>query len=100
MDMKKAGSQNYDSLEGEWLMGNAVANKGAKWPEQIPNHILSILEQHEEDYSLGDVIAICEEIVDLYDQGRGMQATWNEMSVPNLMMSTVTFRNKFARYVK
>ena len=55
----------------ERKMGIAITNKGAKWPTQIPTHILTVLEQREEDYSLKDVIAICEESVGLDDQEEG-----------------------------
>lgn len=80
-------------------MAKAIANKGAKWTEQIPNHILKKLEENGKDYTLGDVIMICEEIIDLYDNGIKTKQTWNGISVPELMMSTVTFRNKFKRYL-
>ncbi|MGE7118859.1 hypothetical protein ACQKIC_01405 [Peribacillus sp. NPDC046944] len=81
-------------------MAKPIASKGVKWIEQIPKHILEKLDQDNIDYSLKDVINICEEIIKLYDNGIETVSTWNGSPVPNLMMSTVTFRNKFKRYVE
>jgi hypothetical protein len=80
-------------------MVNPIANKGSKWPEQIPSHIKKKLEESGDDYTLADVINLCEEIIGLYDNGIETKTTWDGILVPNLMMSTVSFKNKFKRYV-
>lgn len=51
---------------GGFIMGKVISKKGAKWPEQIPVHVQSVLDCKEEDYSLKDVISLCEEIIELY----------------------------------
>jgi hypothetical protein len=80
-------------------MAQAIAKRGAKWPEQIPSHIKKKLDESDKDYSLEDVINLCEEIISLYDNGIETKNTWEGILVPNLMMSTVTFRNKYKRYL-
>jgi hypothetical protein len=80
-------------------MGNAISHSKAKWPDQLPRHIKKKLDLLSEDYTLNDVINICREIINLYDQGNGMEETWEGIKVPDIMMSTVTFYNKFKRYI-
>jgi hypothetical protein len=80
-------------------MANAISNHGAKWVDQIPKHIQDKLEQTGKDYTLADVISICEEIIDSYDQN-DLLKTWNVLNVADIMNSTVNYRNKFKRYVK
>ncbi|MED4057760.1 hypothetical protein P4654_27090 [Niallia taxi] len=80
-------------------MANANAKKGAKWVEQVPNHIKEWFDQKDKDYTLEEVINVCGDIIKLYDNGIETKNKWNGIDVPNLMMSTVTFYNKFKRYV-
>lgn len=80
-------------------MANPIAKKGEKWPEQIPIHIKKKLDEIGNDYTLEDVIKICEDIISLYDKGVETANTWEGIPVPNLMMSTVTYKNKYKRYV-
>jgi hypothetical protein len=80
-------------------MVNAIAPSKAKWPYQVPSHIKKKFDSLGEDYTLNDVINICREIINLYEQGNGMEETWEGIKVPDLMMSTVTFYNKFKRYI-
>jgi hypothetical protein len=81
-------------------MEEPIAKKQSKWPEQIPVHIKKKLDEEGKDYSLNDVIDVCEEIISLYDDGINTTNTWEGEKVPELMMSTVTFRNKYKRYIK
>ncbi|MGM0806461.1 MAG: hypothetical protein ACQET8_17090 [Bacillota bacterium] len=80
-------------------MVKALAKNGAKWPEQIPTHIIDKLNEVGQDYTLLDVINICEEIISLYDNGIDTKTNWSGIPVTNIMMSTVTYRNKFKRYL-
>ncbi|HEO8419789.1 TPA: hypothetical protein VBX77_001761 [Yersinia enterocolitica] len=80
-------------------MAKAIAKKGAKWVEQVPNYIKEWFDQTDKDYTLEDVINVCEKIIKLYDDGIETKNKWNGKDVPQLMMSTVTFKNKFNRYV-
>ncbi|ULT59591.1 hypothetical protein L1999_14150 [Neobacillus drentensis] len=80
-------------------MAQAIAKKGAKWVEQVPSHIKHWFEQLGNDYTLEDVINVCDVIIKLYDNGIESKNMWNGKAVPELMMSTVTFRNKYKRYV-
>lgn len=75
-----------------------IAKEGVKWPHQIPSHISKKLDELGEDYSLDNVISLCEEIISLYDNGEKTTNTWEGIPVPKLMMSAVTFRNKYKRY--
>jgi hypothetical protein len=75
-----------------------IAKEGVKWPQQILNYIKKKLDELGEDYSLNDVITLCEEIISLYDNGEKTTHTWEGIPIPKLMMSTVTFRNKYKRY--
>ncbi|KZZ84374.1 hypothetical protein [Bacillus sp. SJS] len=81
-------------------MAKAITSKFAKWPEQITDHIVKHQNEIGDDYPLEKVIYICEDNIPLYDDGDKTINAWNEISVPILIMSTVTFRNKYKRYLK
>jgi hypothetical protein len=78
-------------------MPKALTDSKLKWPDQIPLHIKKKLFEIGKDYCLRDVINICEEIIELYDQDS--KGKWDGINVSDVMMSTVTFNNKFRRYL-
>ena len=80
-------------------MVQPIAKKGAKWPEQVPIHIKKKLNDIGKDYTLQDVINLCEEVINLYNNGIETKTTWEGIPVPELMMSTVSFKNKYKRYI-